>query len=80
MCFDCAPPYCSGITKLVMLLCAAQKSYFLILANHVNVNVASILKLIKLLIQKLRIRLEMMIDISSLKFYHLFTVLETVHN
>ena len=80
MCFDCAPPYCSGITKLVMLLCAAQKSYFLILANHVNVNVASILKLIKLLIQKLCIRLEMMIDISSLKFYHLFTVLETVHN
>ena len=80
MCFDCAPPYCSGITKLVMLLCAAQKSYFLILANHVNVNVASILILIKLLIQKLRIRLEMMIDISSLKFYHLFTVLETVHN
>ena len=80
MCFDCAPPYCSGITKLVMLLCAAQKSYFLILANHVNVNVASILKLIKLLIQKLRIRLEMMIDISSLKFYHLFTVLETVHS
>ena len=80
MCFDCAPPYCSGITKLVMLLCAAQKSYFLILANHVNVNVASILILIKLLIQKLCIRLEMMIDISSLKFYHLFTVLETVHN
>ena len=80
MCFDCAPPYCSGITKLVMLLCAAQKSYFLILANHVNVNVVSILKLIKLLIQKLCIRLEMMIDISSLKFYHLFTVLETVHN
>ena len=80
MCFDCAPPYCSGITKLVMLLCAAQKSYFLILANHVNVNVASILILIKLLIQKLRIILEMMIDISSLKFYHLFTVLETVHN
>ena len=80
MCFDCAPPYCSGITKLVMLLCAAQKSYFLILANHVNVNVAFILTLIKLLIQKLRIRLEMMIDISSLKFYHLFTVLETVHN
>ena len=80
MCFDCAPPYCSGITKLVMLLCAAQKSYFLILANHVNVNVASILKLIKLLIQKLCIRLEMMIDISSLKFYHLFTVLETVHS
>ena len=80
MCFDCAPPYCSGITKLVMLLCAAQKSYFLILANHVNVNVASILKLIKLLIQKLRNRLEMMIDISSLKFYHLFTVLETVHS
>ena len=57
MCFDCAPPYCSGITKLVMLLCAAQKSYFLILANHVNVNVASILILIKLLIQKLCIRL-----------------------
>ena len=57
MCFDCAPPYCSGITKLVMLLCAAQKSYFLILANHVNVNVVSILKLIKLLIQKLCIRL-----------------------
>ena len=80
MCFDCAPPYCSGITKLVMLLCAAQKSYFLILANHVNVNVVSILKLIKLLIQKLCIRLEMMIDISSLKFYHLFTVLETVHS
>lgn len=80
MCFDCAPPYCSGITKLVMLLCAAQKSYFLILANHVNVNVASILILIKLLIQKLCIRLEMMIDISSLKFYHLFTVLETVHS
>ena len=73
MCFDCAPPYCSGITKLVMLLCAAQKSYFLILANHVNVNVASILILIKLLIQKLCIRLEMMIDISSLKFYHLFS-------
>ena len=80
MCFDCAPPYCSGITKLVMLLCAAQKSYFLILANHVNVNVASILILIKLLIQKLCVRLEMMIDISSLKFYHLFTVLETVHS
>ena len=80
MCFDCAPPYCSGITKLVMLLCAAQKSYFLILANHVNVNVASILILIKLLIQKLRIRLEMMVNISSLKFYHLFTVLETVHS
>ena len=80
MCFDCAPPYCSGITKLVMLLCAAQKSYFLILANHVNVNVASILILIKLLIQTLCIRLEMMIDISSLKFYHLFTVLETVHS
>ena len=80
MCFDCAPPYCSGITKLVMLLCAAQKSYFLILANHVNVNVASILILIKLLIQKLCSRLEMMIDISSLKFYHLFTVLETVHS
>ena len=80
MCFDCAPPYCSGITKLVMLLCAAQKNYFLILANHVNVNVAFILLLIKLLIQKLRIRLEMMIDISSLKFYHLFTVLETVQS
>ena len=80
MCFDCAPPYCSGITKLVMLLCAAQKSYFLILANHVNVNVASISILIKLLIQTLCIRLEMMIDISSLKFYHLFTVLETVHS
>ena len=80
MCFDCAPPYCSGITKLVMLLCAAQKSYFLILAYHVNVNVASILILIKLLIQKLCIRLEMMIDISSLKFYHLFTVLEIVHS
>ena len=80
MCFDCAPPYCSAITKLVILLCAAQNSYFLILANHVNVNVVSILILIKLLIQKLCIRLEMMIDISSLKFYHLFTVLETVHN
>ena len=45
MCFDCAPPYCSGITKLVMLLCAAQKSYFLILAYHVNVNVAFILNI-----------------------------------